>query len=50
MTVRSPVNVNIVSFKEWMTATLSVPETDILLQRMVGCNQSGEINTLPLKN
>ena len=38
MTVRSPVKINTVSFKQLMTATLSVTKTDILLQRKDGCN------------
>ena len=33
MAARSPVKTNAVSFKEWMTATLSVAKIDILLQR-----------------
>ena len=45
MTPRSPVQINKASFKEWMTATLSViktdtlsvTKTDILLQRKDGC-------------
>ena len=50
ITARSPVKVNTLSFREWMTGTLSVTKTDILLQRKDDCNQSGEINRLPLKN
>ena len=42
MTARFLVKMNIVSFEEWVTATLSVTKTDILLQRIVGCNQSRE--------
>ena len=38
MTARSPVKINTVTFKEWMTATLSVTKTDILLQRKDSCN------------
>ena len=30
--------INTVPFKEWMTATFSVRETDNLLQGMEGCN------------
>ena len=44
MTARSPVKVNTISFKEQMTATLSVTKTDTLLQRVDGCKWSGEIN------
>ena len=50
MTASSPVKINRVPFKEWMTAILSVTKTDTLLQEMDGCNQSGDINRLPLKN
>ena len=35
---RSPVKINTVFFKEWMAATLSGIETDILLQRVDSCN------------
>ena len=38
MTARSLVKKNTVSFKEWMTAALSVTNTDIPLQRKDGCN------------
>ena len=38
MTARSLVKKNTVSFREWMTATLSVTNTYILLQRKDGCN------------
>ena len=38
MPVRSPVKINIVFFKEWLKATLSVTKTDILLQKKDGCN------------
>ena len=38
MTARSLVKINTVSFKEWMTVTRSVINTDILLQRNDGCN------------
>ena len=44
MTARYLVKINTVSFKEWMTVTRSVINTDILLQRNDGCNQSAEIN------
>ena len=33
VTAKSPVKINIISFKEWITATLSVTKADILLQR-----------------
>ena len=49
MTARSLVKKNTVSFKEWMTAALSVTNTDIPLQRKDGCNQSGKIIRLPFK-
>ena len=42
--------INTKSFKEWMAATLSARKTDNLLQTIDGCNWSGEINRLPLKN
>ena len=38
VTVRSIVKVNTVSFKEWMTATLSFTKIDTLLQRENGWN------------
>ena len=38
MTVRSPVKINPVSFKEWMTTTLSVTKADILPQGNDGFN------------
>ena len=41
--------INAVSFKERMTGTLSVRETDNLLQRIDVRNWSGEINRLPRK-
>ena len=46
VTAKSPVKINIISFKEWITATLSVTKADILLQRKDGRNQNGEINRL----
>ena len=45
MTARSPVKINTVSFKEWVSATLSMTKTDV--QRNNGYNESGEINRLP---
>ena len=50
ITASSPVKINAVLFKEWMTASFSETEADALLQGMDGCNSSGEINRLPLKN
>ena len=50
MTARSPVKLNTVFFKEWMTGTLSGTETDTLFQRMDGCSLSGSINRQSLKN
>ena len=50
MTASSPVKINIVPFKERMNAILTVTKTDTLLQGMDGCNKSGEINKLSLKN
>ena len=38
MTARSPVKINAVSFKEWMTSALSAAKTNILLQGKIGCN------------
>ena len=49
MTASSPVKVNTMQFKGWMTAILSVTKTDALLQGMDGCNQNGELYRLPLK-
>ena len=37
-TASSPVKINIVHFKELMTAILSVTKTDILFQEIGGCN------------
>ena len=50
MTASSPAKINIVSFKEWMNAILTVTKTDALLQGMYDCNYSGEISRLRLKN
>ena len=36
MTARSPVKLNTVFFKEWMTDALSATETDTIFQRMDG--------------
>ena len=49
MTARSPVKINILSFGEWTTATLSVTKTDTLLQRKDDCNKKSEIHKLSLK-
>ena len=49
ITASSPVKINAVPFKEWMTASLYETGTDALLQGMDGCNLSGEINRLPIK-
>ena len=38
MATRSPLKLNTLSFKEWMTATLSVTKADIVLQSKDGCN------------
>ena len=38
MSKSSPVKMNTVPFKEWVTAILSVTKTDTLLQGMDGCN------------
>ena len=38
MSESSPVKMNTVPFKEWVTAILSVTKTDTLLQGMDGCN------------
>ena len=38
MTASSPVKIDKVHFKEWMTAILSVTKTDTLFQGMDGCN------------
>ena len=48
MTASSPVKINIVPFKEWINAILTVTKT--LLQGLDGGNKSGEISRLPLKN
>ena len=49
ITASSPVKINAVPFKEWMTASLYETGTDALPQGMDGCNLSGEINRLPIK-
>ena len=38
VTLRSPVKINTVSFKEWMTATLFVTQADTLFQSIGGSN------------
>ena len=50
MTASSLVKINIVTFKEWMNAIRTASKADTLLQWSDGCNQSGEISRLPLKN
>ena len=50
MDERSPIKKNTVFFEEQMTAALSVTETDTLVQRMDGFNQSSEINRLSLQS
>ena len=50
MAAKSLVKMDTVFFKEWITTTVSMTETDILLQKMGGCNQSGKIIRPPLKN
>ena len=50
MTASSPVKINIVPFKEWINAILTVTKTNTLLQGSDGGNKSGEISRLPLKN
>ena len=47
MTATSPVKINIVPFKEWINAILTVTKTDTLLQELDGGNKSGEISKLP---
>ena len=47
MTASSPVKINIVPFKEWINAILTVTKTNILLQGSNGGNKSGEISRLP---
>ena len=39
-----------VHFKEWDTPIHSMTKTDALLPGMDGCNYSGLINRMPLKN
>ena len=46
----SPIKINTEPFKEWMTNILFMAKADTLLQGMDGCNKSGEINRIPLKN
>ena len=46
---KSPVRLNTLFFKEWMTATLSVTKTDTLPQRKDSYKYRGKINILPLK-
>ena len=50
MTASSPVKIDIVPFKEWINAILTVTETNALLQGSNRGNKSGEISRLPLKN
>ena len=38
MTASSPVKTNVVHFKEWMTAFLSVTKTETLLEGVDGCH------------
>ena len=38
MTAKFHVKINKAAFKEWMSVTLSVTETDALLQKMDCCN------------
>ena len=47
MTASSPVKINIVLFKEWTNAILTVTKPDALLQGSDGGNKSGEISRLP---
>ena len=47
MNASSPVKINTVAFKEWITAINYYNE---LLQGIDGCNYSGEISRLALKN
>ena len=49
VTASSPVKINTLPFKEWMTASLTVTKTDTLIQGMNGCNYSGEISRIPFK-
>ena len=50
MTAITPVKINTVPFKEWMTAIPSVAKTDTLLQRMGSSYKNDEIDKLPLKH
>ena len=50
MTASSQVKIDIVPFKEWINAILTVTKTNTLLQGSDGGNKSGEISRLPLKN
>ena len=45
MIARVLVKINTASFKEWMTATLSVTKADILFQKNVGCDKSSQKST-----
>ena len=47
MTANSPVKINILPFKEWTNAILTVTKTDTLLQGSDDGNKSGEISRLP---
>ena len=38
VTASSPVKINMVPFKKWMNAILTVTKTDALLQGSDGCN------------
>ena len=50
MTASSPVKINMAPFKEWMNAIFTVTKTNTPLQGMDGCNKSGEISILSIKN
>ena len=46
MTASSLVKINVVPFKEWINAILTVTKTDTLFQGSDGGNKSGEISRL----
>ena len=47
MTASSPVKINVVPFREWINAILTVTKPDALLEGSDGGNKSGEISRLP---
>ena len=50
VTAITPVKINTVPFKEWMTAIPSVAKTDILLQGMGSSYKNDETDKLPIKH